>query len=164
MNNDVLNFVESDKKKLPSGLNVLTILTLIMCAYELYQNVSNFFSGRKGIEELEKAQEQLASAPSWAKKFAGPEMMDFMVKAYENRVPLLIVGLISIALCTYGALEMRKLKKQGYYMWLAGEVLPWISMFIFVGTSFLSTFMVWFLIFPIIFIVLYTIQRKHLVN
>jgi hypothetical protein len=90
---DQLNFAEgSEKKKLPTGLNVLTILTLIMCAYELYQTISNFFSGRKGIEELEKAQEQMAQAPAWVRKMAGPEMMEFVTKAYENRIPLVIVG------------------------------------------------------------------------
>ncbi|MBP6432568.1 MAG: hypothetical protein KA319_12450 [Ferruginibacter sp.] len=161
---DQLNFAEGEKKKLPIGINVLTILTLIMCAYEIYQNISSFFAGRKGIEELEKAQEQMAQAPAWVRKMAGPEMIEFATKAYESRIPLLIVGLISVGLCIYGALEMRKLKKQGYYLWLIGEILPWIAMFIFVGGIFLKTFMVWFLIFPVLFIILYTLQRKHLVN
>jgi hypothetical protein len=59
---------------------------------------------------------------------------------------------------------MRKLKKQGYFLWLIGEILPWVAMFIFIGGVFLKTFMVWFLIFPVLFIILYTLQRKHLVN
>jgi hypothetical protein len=163
--NEHLNFAaEQNNKKLPTGLNVLTILTFIGCAYELYSNVSNFLKGRKAIEEMEKAQEQMAAAPSWAKKMMGPDMMEFITKSFENRIPLLIVGLIGTALCVYGALEMRKQKMQGYYLWLAGEILPWIGIILFTGTIIFKTFIVWFLIIPIIFILLYTLQRKHLIN
>ena len=132
--NEHLNFAtDQQKNKLPTGLNVLTILTFIGCAYELYSSVSNFIKGRKAIEEMEKAQEQLATAPSWAKKMMGPDMM-----------------------------ELRKQKMQGYYMWLLGEVLPWVGVILFTGTILFKTFIVWFLILPIVFIILYTLQRKHL--
>ena len=90
---------------------------------------------------MEKAQEQLATAPSWVKKMMGPDMMEFITKSFENRIPLLIVGLIGTALCIFGALEMRKQKIQGYYMWLLGEILPWAGLVLFTGTilySFLS--------------------------
>ena len=161
--NEHLNFAtDQQKNKLPTGLNVLTILTFIGCAYELYSSVSNFIKGRKAIEEMEKAQEQLATAPSWAKKMMGPDMMKFITKSFENRIPLLIVGLIGTALCIFGALEMRKQKMQGYYMWLLGEVLPWVGVILFTGTILFKTFIVWFLILPIVFIILYTVQRKHL--
>jgi len=161
--NEHLNFAtDQQKNKLPTGLNVLTILTFIGCAYELYSNVSNYIKGRKAIEEMEKAQEQLATAPSWAKKMMGPDMMEFITKSFENRIPLLIVGLIGTALCIFGALEMRKQKMQGYYMWLLGEVLPWVGVILFTGTIVFKTFIVWFLILPIVFIILYTLQRKHL--
>ena len=161
--NEHLNFAtDQQKNKLPTGLNVLTILTFIGCAYELYSNVSNYIKGRKAIEEMEKAQEQLATAPSWVKKMMGPDMMEFITKSFENRIPLLIVGLIGTALCIYGALEMRKQKIQGYYMWLLGEVLPWVGVILFTGTILFKTFIVWFLILPIVFIILYTLQRKHL--
>jgi hypothetical protein len=161
--NEHLNFAtDQQKNKLPTGLNVLTILTFIGCAYELYSNVSNYIKGRKAIEEMEKAQEQLATAPSWVKKMMGPDMMEFITKSFENRIPLLIVGLIGTALCIFGALEMRKQKMQGYYMWLLGEVLPWVGVILFTGTILFKTFIVWFLILPIVFIILYTLQRKHL--
>ena len=92
----------------------------------------------------------------------GPDMMEFITKSFENRIPLLIVGLIGTALCIFGALEMRKQKMQGYYMWLVGEILPWVGIVLFTGTILFKTFIVWFLIIPIIFILLYTFQRKHL--
>jgi hypothetical protein len=158
---DVLNFDSREKTKLPTGLNVLTILTFIGCAYELYSTVNSFFSGKKELAELEKAQEKMAEAPAWARKLAGPEVQEMMAKAIENRVPLLILGLVAITLCVFGAIEMRKLKKQGYTLWLIGEVLPYIGVVIFLP-SFFNTIFAWVVIIPVIFILLYTIQRKHL--
>jgi hypothetical protein len=159
--NDLLNYDEPTQAKLSTGLNVLTILTFIGCAYELYSNINSFFTGKEDLAEMEKAQEKLAEAPAWARNFAGPEMMEVVRKGIENKVPILIIGLVSIALCVYGAMEMRKLKKQGYTLWLIGEVLPYVSAAIFVP-AFFGTFLAFVVIIPIIFIILYTVQRKNL--
>ncbi len=160
---DVLNYDEQNVPKLTTGLNVLTILTFIGCAYELYSTVNNFISGRKALEDFEKSQEKLADAPAWAKKLASPEVHEVMVKSLDNKVPLIIIGLVSIALCVYGAIEMRKLKKQGFTFWLIGEILPYIGVVIFIGGVFFKTFLVYFTIVPVIFILLYFFQRKNLV-
>ncbi len=160
---DVLQGEEINKPKLPTGLNVLTILTFIACAWELYSNIKNFLGGAKALAELEKAQEKMAEAPSWAKKFAGPEVMEMMQKSLDNKVPILIIGMIGTILCLYGALQMRKLKKEGYLLWLTGELLPIIGTVIFLPVFF-NTIFVYFLIFPLMFIILYTFQRKHLIN
>jgi hypothetical protein len=156
-----LNFDETIKPKLPTGLNVLTILTFIGCAWELYSTINNFIGGKKALEEMEKAQEKLAEAPAWARKLAGPEVQEMMLQALNNKVPLLIIGLIAVTLCFYGALQMRKLKKEGYMLWLVGEILPFIGSAIFIPALF-STMFIYFSIFPLLFIILYTIQRKHL--
>lgn len=158
---DVLQYEEP--KKLPTGLNVLTILTFIGSAWELYNTLSNFFSGKKALEEIEKAEEQLADAPAWAKSFAGPEVKEMMTQAYDNRIPLVIIGLVAVALCVYGALQMRKLKKEGYTLWLIGELLPYIATAVLLP-AFFKTMFVYFAIIPVVFIILYTIQRKHLVK
>jgi hypothetical protein len=159
---DVLDYDEQHPPKLTTGLNVLTILTFIGCAYELYSTLNNFLSGKKALEEFEKAQEKLAEAPAWARKFASPEMHDMLVKSLENKVPLVIIGLVSIALCVFGAIEMRKLKKQGFTFWVIGEVLPYIGVIIFIGGAFFKTILVYFTIIPVIFILLYLLQRKNL--
>ena len=166
MNQDVTTEISAneDTAKLGTGLNVLTILTFIGSAYGLYSTLNNFLSGKKALEDFEKAQDKLAEAPAWAKALAGPEVHEVMVKSLDNKVPLLIIGLVSIVLCIYGAIEMRKLKKQGFTLWLIGEVLPYIGMVIFVGGIFFQTFLVYFLIFPLIFIILYFFQRKNLVK
>src|ERR1700739_704731 len=146
---DVLNFAENSEVKLPSTLNVLTILTLIACAFELYSDVKNFISGKEALQKLQDAQSQLDTAPGWLKKFAGPEMLEMAQKAYDNRIPILIIALLSVGLCIFGAIEMRKLKKQGYLLWLVGEVLPIVSSIIFIGTMAFQSFVAIFFIFPV---------------
>lgn len=160
--NDFLTEHEQGKRKLPALLNVLTILTFIGCAIGLYLSASNFMNAEKAIAEFDKATQELADAPQWTKNFTGPEAREMVVKGYENRIPILIIGLISIGLCLYGAIEMRKLKKQGYTLWLIGEVLPWIGTVLFIGLGFFKTFYALMMLFPAIFILLYTLQRKHL--
>ncbi len=161
---EVLNFGDGgEKPKLPTGLNVLTILTFIGSAWELYSTLNNFLGGKKALAEMEKAQEKLAEAPAWARKLAGPEVQEMMQQGLDNRVPILIIGLVAISLCFYGALQMRKRKKEGYILWLVGEVLPFVGTAIFIP-AFFNTVFIYFAIFPLIFIILYTMQRKHLTN
>jgi hypothetical protein len=163
---DFLNVEEQDFKKLPQTLNVLTILTYIGCAIGAISTVWNYFSSATAY----KAYEALSADPAMSKDNPAAAIMagatDILKKSYENRLPICILGLIGIALCFYGALQMRSLKKQGFLIYTVGEILPIISFAIFVGfggllggfTAILTSFV------AIIFIVLYATQRKHLVN
>jgi hypothetical protein len=161
---DILNFAEGDNSKLPSGLNILTILTITGCVFELYSDIKNFLKGNENLAKLQDAQSKLDTMPSWARKFVGPDILEMAQKGLENRVPILIISLLSIGLCIFGAIEMRKFKKQGYQLWLVGELLPIVGSFIFLGTIYFTTVLAWFLIFPLIFIILYTTQRKYLIR
>ncbi len=72
-----------------------------------------------------------------------------------------ILGLISSALSFYGALQMWKLKAQGFMIYVAGAVIGMASgviasLSLGVGINFMG------LVFPILFIVLYNMNRKHL--
>ncbi len=161
---DKLNFDEGKPGKLPSTLNVLTILTFIGCAWQIIGGIWQYFRAEKGYKDLVDAQAKMGEAPAWAKKMMGPEMLEMARKSMEYKLPLLILGLVGAGLCLYGAMEMRKLKKQGYLLWLAGEVLPLIGSIFLLGMGAISGFAAIGFAFPVLFIVLYTMQRKHLVN
>lgn len=166
MNHDdtsMLNFAEGNKPKLPSGLNVLTILTFIGCAFALIGSIWSFITAKSSYEKMIDAQDKMENAPAWAKSLMSPEMIEMSRKSLENRVPILILGIVGVALCFYGALQMRQLKKQGYIMWLLGEILPLVAAVFFVGFGIFSGFYLLILLFPVAFIILYTTQRKHLV-
>jgi hypothetical protein len=159
---DFLDTNDGQAPRLPSFLNVLTILTLVGCAIELITAAWRYISAEKSVEQMVDAQNKLEGAPEWAKKMAGPEALALAQKALENKLPLLLVTLAGTALCLWGALEMRKLKKQGFVLWLVGESLPIIGSVIILGTGVFAGLSALILIFPLIFMIMYAVNRKHL--
>lgn len=166
---DTLNYDDDRKPKLPSGLNVLTILTFIGCAIQLLGSLWSFFTAKASYDKLDKLSEQMNSEnmPGWAKSMMGdPETMVKMVtKTYENRIPIVLLSLIAVALCFYGALQMRKLKKQGFLFYTIGELLPFLTQFLFIGAFAFSGMAMYFGTgIALLFILLYSMQRKNLIN
>lgn len=154
-----------EANQLPSGLKTLTLLTLIGSVMQILQGIWGYFGAQKNYDELLKAQSQLQDAPDVVKKMMGPEMLELAQKSLQYKLPIMLMAVAGGALCLYGALQMRKLKKDGYTIWLAGELLPVIGGFLLLGGSAMSGWIATLsLIFPMIFIILYTLQRKHLVN
>lgn len=163
-NSNVLDFTGEGKPKLSTGLNVLTILTIIGSILSYISSVYNFYTAKQNYDQLKEAMgnASLESTPAWVKGFMNPEMLEVTRKMYENKLPIMVIGLVAASLCLYGALEMRKLKKQGYILWLAGEVMPVIGIILFTGMASFSGFGLIGLVFPAIFIILYTVYRKDL--
>ena len=160
---DQLNFEDEVKPKLSTGLNVLTILTFVGSGLGIIGGIYSFISAEKSYQAILKAQDNLADAPGWAKGMIGPEALEMAKKTMENKWPILLLTLVGAALCIYGALEMRKLKKQGFILWLAGELLPVLGLIIFIGVGSFKGFAAIGMVFPILFIILYAVQRKNLV-
>ena len=80
----------------------------------------------------------------------------------DNRLPVLIIGLIGTFLCFFGALQMRKLKKMGFSLYILGDIVPF-AIGIFVGfDTFATVGYVIFTIIAVLFIILYAVQLKHL--
>jgi len=159
---DILN-LEEGRKKLPEMLNVLTILTFVGCGVGCISSVFSFFNAQKSYDSIVEAQGKLENAPAFVKKFAGPGMVEIARKSLENRLPILLLALVGYGLCLYGAIQMRAWKKEGFSIYLLGEILPVIAGFIFVGMGLFSGFaLIGALLFPAVFIILYATQLKHL--
>lgn len=161
--NDMLQFNEGEAPKLPSSLNVLTILTFIGCAVGAISSIFSFMTAEKSYKDIVANQDKMENAPAFVKKMMGPEMVEMARKAAENKMVILIIGLAGIALCLWGAIEMRKLKKQGFILWVAGEFLPIIATGIVLGFGIFAGFAAIGLLVPIVFLILYGVNRKHLV-
>jgi hypothetical protein len=165
--NDVLNNEESYDNKLPSGLNVLTILTLIWGVFAILSTSWGFFSAKTSFDNKDKVIEQMNSGaiPSWMKSFM-PDMAHYeelMTNSFENRIPMLILGLVAAVLCLWGALEMRKRKKQGFLFYVIGSFLPFVTSGLFIGVfSIINGISIFMLVITLLFIGLYAMQRKHL--
>jgi len=161
--NDLLDFNDGQKPALPGSLNVLTILTFIGCALGFIGGIWQYMKADQSYKDIVAAQDKMADAPKWAKRFMGPEMVEMAKKSAENKLPIMLLTLVGVGLCLWGALEMRKLKKQGFMLWVIGEFLPIIGGLIFIGTGMVSGFSMIWLIIPVIFLILYLVQRKYLV-
>ena len=163
--NDFL--VPEEKPKIPSGINVLTILTFIGSGLAVLGTVWNFINAKKGLDQMETMinSPEFDNMPALAKKFMTPEALELARKSYENRVPITVIGLIAVVLCIVGALQMRKLKQQGYVLYVIGELLPVLSSVIFLGMASLTGFGgILTIAITLLFVLLYTLQRKYLVN
>lgn len=160
--NDVLDFNDG-KPALPSSLNVLTILTFIGCGLGFISAFWQYSRAEKGYNDLLKARENIDQAPAFVKGMLTPEAVEIARKSMEFKLPIMLITLVGTALCLWGALEMRKLKKQGYLLWVIGEFLPIIGGIIFLGFGMLSGFYLIFMSIPILFLILYTVNKKHLI-
>ena len=162
---DVLNFDHNKISKLPTGLNVLTILTFIGCA--VFGLITLLMPMIKkwllGFMDKALSSGQELSTKELAKIEEGRAAIEL---AQQNMIPLISIGMIGILLCFIGALWMRKLKKDGYWMYVAGEIAPIIAGVFIMGTGQYTS--IWSVIFGVgvqlLFVILYTMQRKYLVK
>ena len=162
---DVLDFTEDGKTKIPSSLNTLTILTFIgsglgLIFILLTPMINKFFLGM-----MDKA--QTSGKDLSAKELSDIEKGRSLIELTQaNMVPIIIISILSIALCITGAIWMRKLKKDGFWIYTAGEILPVIGNFILLGVAqFTGVVSVIFGVgLPVLFVVLYALQRKYLVR
>jgi hypothetical protein len=156
------NWLE-EPRKLPGTLNVVTILTFIGCAYIGCSQIYSFFNAQKSYDRIVAAQDKLDDMPGFMKKLMGPEMVEVTRLSMENKVPILLLTLVGIGLCVYGAIAMRQLKKLGFYVYLIGELLPIVTAYLFAGLGLLG---VWgfasSFFFALVFIIIYATQLKYM--
>ncbi len=163
---DMLNLEQKDIQKLPQMLNVLTILTYIGCGLAVISSIWNYFTVSASYKMYESLNTTNVNTDNKGLNSLLAGATDMIKKSYENRLMILVFALVGVALCFYGAMQMRNLKKQGYLIYVVGELLPFISFAIFIGFGSLlggATAIVG-LLFAAVFIILYTTQRKNLVN
>lgn len=161
---DQLNLEEKDLKTLPQTLNVLTILTYVGSALQLIGGIVNYFtiaSSYKVYEGLSSNNYTIADSPLSGVINAASSTIK---KQYENRGLILLFAVLGAVACFYGALQMRQRKMQGYNIYVAGEIIPPVVNLILIGMGGLGFLGAFGLVVPIIFIVLYSLQRKHLTN
>jgi hypothetical protein len=154
--------IEKDNpNKLPQALNILTILTLIGSAIALFSGILSYFTVCGSAKQLESMDLDDAELGGFLSKFlegAG----DLIQKQCELRLPVFIVTIVGTLLCIFGALQMRKLKKQGFHLYVVGELIVPIATLALLGFGTMSGVGLTGLLIPGIFIALYATQLKHL--
>jgi hypothetical protein len=159
--NDSLTFAENpNADKIPTGLNVLTILTFVGCAFGLIGTIAAPLLSKFALKQFDK----IGNADLPTKQLEDLQKSKALIEIQmANMIPLIIVGLVGVALCFYGALMMRKFKKDGFWLYTAGEILPVIATTFLLGQAqFVNWWSYSVFVIPIVFVVLYFFQRKHL--
>lgn len=145
------------KKKMPDMLNVLTILTFIGAGWSIISAVISFATICGKVKDMNE-NANLVSGNGFAAQIM-QSSADIIYRSCEMKVPLLIIGLVSGIACIAGAVLMRKLSIKGYYLYLVGEILGPVAAFLIFGLNMVTGFG---LFFPLLFIILYSTQLKHL--
>jgi hypothetical protein len=157
-----LNSDNYEKSALPQGLNVLTILTFIGCGLlgllTMCAPLINDFFLKLLDKQLNSGKDLTAEQITKIEK--GKAAIDL---AQQHLIPLMVVGIIGIVLCLIGALWMRKLKKDGFWLYLAGELAPLVAFaFIMGADGFSGIGGILKIAIPVVFVALYASQRKYL--
>ena len=161
---DSENLNEFTTQALPRGLNVLTILTFIGSAIGAIFTLATPWLMKFSLNMINKASE--TGTDLTPKQITDMEASKKVIELTQtNMVPLLLIGAAGILLCFIGALMMRKLKKDGFWIYVSGQILPILGSFALLGMAQFTgiTSYIMFLI-PVVFIILYTMQRKYLVK
>jgi hypothetical protein len=156
------NWLE-EPKKLPSMLNVLTILTFIGNGLGFFSAFYSYFSAASNYDKVVQAQDKMDQMPDFVKNMMGPDPVGNARRMLDNRLPILLLTLVGCLLCFYGAWQMRKLKKTGFTIYIVGDIVPFISLFLFIGAATLAGFTgIFGLLIVVVFVILYATQLKYM--
>lgn len=148
----------SEAPKRPQFITVLCILTFIGSGLSFVGALWGYFS----IKASEKFLQGMSASQEDAHGMISG-MQETIIKAVENAVPNMVIGLLCSLICLYGAIQMWKLKKTGFFIYSVGEITPAISAFFLGGGGLIGgAGAVVGLLFAMVWIVLYAINFKHL--
>ena len=148
--------------KIPSMLNVLTILTFIGNGIGIIFAILGYFNAASNYDKVVQAQGKMDEMPGFLKNMMGPDPVGTARLALENRLPVMLLTLAGALLCIYGAMQMRKLKKAGFWTYLIGDLVPF-AIIIFMGATMMTGFSGLIgICFTVLFLILYATQLKYM--
>jgi hypothetical protein len=160
--------VEETEKKLPTFLKVLCILTFVGAGLGILGAFYAMFIQGFTIRMLENSGGAYQSNP-FLSSIDNSEYINALKKWGQISNMLALLG---SCLCLFGALMMWKLKKSGFFLYISGQISPFIGMYGLMGglmpnssgplAGFALIGQVFALIFPLGFIIMYGVNYKHL--
>lgn len=158
---DTLDIQESPETGRPMFLTVLCILTFIGAGIGILTSIWGALTLETTIANLEASEGAFGSF--------GSGFEDMMSQQAENmRKWGMVNHLLNVfgnVFCLLGALWMWNLKKNGFYVYVIGQIVPLVATFALLGGSGMGMFAgLAFLgaLFPIAFIIMYGVNFKYL--
>lgn len=164
---------EQGPAKRPMFLTVLCILTFVSCGLTFVTDVYGLLTAKQQQESLEKSlkvMDQLQSNDEMPEMFGS--MTNGVAKMAEWTTTAHYLSLGNVLICLAGALLMWRLRKMGYFIYIFGQLLPFVSLVgiysvvqdvpllgfsMIIGGVFIA-------IFAIAFIIMYGVNLKHMRN
>lgn len=165
-------FINDIAPERPQFLKVLCILTWVACGLMFLSSLSGLFM-QPSLEEQQNQIEKMREL--------SPEAADKMEAALSSqsgseRTMNAVLNLVSVLLSAYGAVMMWKLKKAGFYVYILGEVLPYLGFALGgaaamsavagmaggMGSAILGGAIAFMVILDVVFIVLYALNLKYM--
>jgi hypothetical protein len=146
--------------KRPQFITVLCILTWIGCGIGLIASVMGYFAVQTAGAMMDVAS---ASDPDAMSNMSSMPGMEEAMNSMKYAGISLGIGILGIILCFAGSMMMWKLKKTGFYIYVAGQIIPLVVSAVLIGASAFGGFaLVMGAIFPIAFIIMYAVNLKYM--
>lgn len=145
-------------------LNVLTILTIIGSVLGLIQAPWGFLTAEENLQRTQEMMQSkdLENAPAFVKNMFNEDMLKMAQLTVQHKWTILILGVVGSLLCLIGAIQMRKLKRQGFTLWILGEWMPILASVFLIGLGSFGAMMAIGYLVPVVMTILYLFSRKQL--
>lgn len=153
--------------KRPTFVTVLCILTWVGCGIGLIMNLLGGAVLGAASEIKSRTESVVDAMPTEGMDPAAADAMKQASEAADSAMAagstVLIVNIVCILLCLVGSIMMWKLKKVGFYIYTVGELAPVaVSAILLGGSAFGGMMLFAGAIIPIVFVVLYGLNLKHM--
>jgi hypothetical protein len=146
--------------KRPQFLNVLCILSYIGTGIGIIMGIYHLATAgaaQASVEMLDNmAGDDMSAIPGME------SMMDGAIAAAKYAYVLAAVEIVANLMCLFGVMQMWKMKKMGYYVYVLGQLVAIITPIVLVGGGLFGGIMIVMAIFPIAFIIMYGLNLKHM--
>jgi hypothetical protein len=161
-----------ETKKRPTFITVLGILSFIGVGWQIISGIITMGMGAvtsavtsasnnltEGLSNVDGANQ----VQGMDKAMSGlNDAVDAANKLVQNATVIGIINIVSALVCLLGVIWMWKLLKKGFYVYVIGEIAAPIVTLILVGFGIGGFFAMMGFIVPIIMIILYGINLKHM--
>lgn len=158
LHNEIIEDINDDGNngQLPQFLNVLTILTFIWTGLTVIMGLYNLTTQA----EQQRSIDQIRNMPG--ANIFGSDMTETLQIMLDNIYLLQGVAIGVAIFCGIGAFLMRKLKKNGYYIYVVASVVGVAIPISIIGLGTMGVMVLIGSIFTIAFIIMYGVNLKYL--
>ena len=146
---------------LPSFLNVLTILTFIGSGLGIIGGLYGLTTIDQQKEAIQIMENMPGSSAIFGQAF-NAEMTEMIRVSLDNIYLLQGSAILLATICIIGAIQMRKLKKSGYLLYVISSAISIVIPMTVFGFGIMSVMMMAGHLFTVAFVVMYSVNLKYL--